>query len=39
MIMRGTTPRGLTWYSALAVAGLALVLLPWLPTWACSSRA
>jgi beta-lactamase regulating signal transducer with metallopeptidase domain len=34
MIMRGTTPRALTWRGLLAVLGLGAVLLPWLPTWA-----
>jgi len=31
MIMRGTTPRGLSWCGALAVIGLAALLLPALP--------
>jgi hypothetical protein len=34
MIMRGSTPRALTWSGLLAVAGFGIVLLPVLPTWA-----
>jgi beta-lactamase regulating signal transducer with metallopeptidase domain len=34
MILRGTTPRALTWGGLLAVLGVAVALLPWLPTWA-----
>jgi beta-lactamase regulating signal transducer with metallopeptidase domain len=34
MIMRGTTPRGLTWSGALLVLGLAAFMLPILPTLA-----
>jgi beta-lactamase regulating signal transducer with metallopeptidase domain len=34
MIMRGSTPRALTWGGLLAVAALGLVLLPVRPTWA-----
>jgi beta-lactamase regulating signal transducer with metallopeptidase domain len=33
MIMRGTTPRALTWVGGLAVAALGAMLLPLLPTW------
>ncbi len=33
MIMRGTTPRALTWAGGLAVFALGAVLLPLLPTW------
>jgi beta-lactamase regulating signal transducer with metallopeptidase domain len=34
MIMRGTTPRRLTWTGFAAVLGMAALLLPVLPTWA-----
>jgi len=34
MIMRGTTPRALTWTGLLVVLGLGAFLLPVLPTWA-----
>jgi hypothetical protein len=34
MIMRGTTPRSLTWAGCLGLASLGLVLLPVLPSWA-----
>lgn len=34
MILRGTTPRHLTWVGGLAVLGLAALLLPIMPTWA-----
>jgi beta-lactamase regulating signal transducer with metallopeptidase domain len=34
MIMRGTTPRSLTWGGVLTVLCLAAMLLPVLPTWA-----
>ncbi len=34
MILRGTTPRTLTWAGLLAVLGLAAVLLPLTPSWA-----
>jgi beta-lactamase regulating signal transducer with metallopeptidase domain len=34
MIMRGTTPRSLTWGGVLTVLTLAVLLLPVLPTWA-----
>jgi beta-lactamase regulating signal transducer with metallopeptidase domain len=34
MIMRGTTPRRLTWAGFTAVLGMAALLLPVLPTWA-----
>jgi beta-lactamase regulating signal transducer with metallopeptidase domain len=34
MIMRGTTPRGLTWGGALLVLGVAAFMLPMLPTLA-----
>ncbi|HMC65547.1 MAG TPA: M56 family metallopeptidase, partial [Gemmataceae bacterium] len=33
MIMRGTTPRALTWGGLVAVLGLATTLLPLTPTW------
>jgi beta-lactamase regulating signal transducer with metallopeptidase domain len=33
MIMRGTTPRALTWPGCLAVLGLGVLLLPLLPAW------
>jgi hypothetical protein len=36
MIMRGTTPRALSWTGCFAVFGLGVVLLPWLPTRAAS---
>jgi beta-lactamase regulating signal transducer with metallopeptidase domain len=34
MIMRGTTPRALSWRGLLAVLGLGALLLPLLPAWA-----
>jgi beta-lactamase regulating signal transducer with metallopeptidase domain len=34
MIMKGTTPRGLSWSSVLGMFGLAALLLPLSPTWA-----
>jgi hypothetical protein len=34
MIMRGTTPRTLTWGGGLALLGLGALLLPLMPTWA-----
>jgi bla regulator protein blaR1 len=39
MIMRGATPRALTWGGCLVVFGLAAFLLPLLPTWARSDPA
>jgi beta-lactamase regulating signal transducer with metallopeptidase domain len=39
MIMRGATPRALTWGGCLVVFGLAAFLLPLLPTWAHSDPA
>jgi beta-lactamase regulating signal transducer with metallopeptidase domain len=33
MIMRGETPRALSWAGSLALLGLAALLIPWLPTW------
>src|SRR5205807_7205667 len=38
MIMRGTTPRSLTWGSGLAVLGLGALLLPLMPSWAQTPR-
>ena len=38
MIMRGTTPRALTTWGALAVLGMGALLLPLLPTWAQDVR-
>jgi hypothetical protein len=37
MIMRGSTPRRLTWGGFLAVLGVGAVLLPLVPTWAQDS--
>lgn len=34
MIMRGRTPRALSWTGLLTVLALGAMLLPWLPTWA-----
>jgi beta-lactamase regulating signal transducer with metallopeptidase domain len=39
MIMRGTTPRTLTFGGGLAVLGLAALLLPLMPSWAQSPKA
>lgn len=38
MILRGSTPRTLTWAGLLAVLGLAAVLLPLAPSWAQQPR-
>src|SRR5262249_55378231 len=34
MILRGTTPRALSWHGFLTVLGLGALLLPFQPTWA-----
>src|SRR5262245_33972147 len=38
MIMRGTTPRSLTWTGCLGLAALGLVLLPTVPSWAQTEK-
>jgi beta-lactamase regulating signal transducer with metallopeptidase domain len=34
MIMKGNTPRALSWAGTLGLLGLAVALVPWVPTWA-----
>lgn len=38
MIMKGQTPRALSWLGAFTLLALAAMLLPWLPTWGQSPR-